>query len=629
MTATPIPRTLSLTAYGDLDTTALRELPAGRSPVETRLVGEGERDAAFELVREQLREGRQAFVVCPLVVESEKQQGKAAEVEAARLRDGELRDFEIGVLHGQMPSAEKAAAMSRFASGETDVLVATTVIEVGIDVANATVMVIEGAERYGVSQLHQLRGRVGRGEHRSFCLLVPEEAGQLARRRLDAVAGESDGFKLAEVDLALRGEGEVLGTRQHGLPRFAVAELPEDAAAAARGPRGGARPAARARLPRGRRPRPADGRRPPPLRRRRHRPDPAYEAHEGDRRRAEGPAAGRPAGLEGAADLRPRPRGDLLGARRAVLGARVLDLYCGTGALAIEALSRGAASAVLVDRDTRPALGNVESLGLGERAELVRSDVERWLAARADEAGTPRFDLVFVDAPYRLADRVGQELDTHLPHLLAEGGRAIVESGARGPLRLDLARDAAPAPLRRRRRRLLRPARERRLMGYQDGTVVCPGSYDPVTNGHLDIITRTSAVFERVVVGVVNNPIRKEKTLFTAEERKAFIEEATADLANVEVQTFSNLLVEFARELEATAIVKGLRAISDFEYEFEMAQLNRKLDPDIESIYVIASPHYSFLSSTGVKEMATFKGDVSDLVPDPVAAAMAERLGDR
>ena len=166
-------------------------------------------------------------------------------------------------------------------------------------------------------------------------------------------------------------------------------------------------------------------------------------------------------------------------------------------------------------------------------------------------------------------------------------------------------------------------------MAQRDGTVVCPGSYDPVTNGHLDIITRTSAVFERVVVGVVNNPIRKQKTLFTAEERRAFIEEATTSLDNVEVQTFSNLLVEFARELEATAILKGLRAISDFEYEFEMAQLNRKLDPSIESIYMIASPQYSFLSSTGVKEMATFGGDVADLVPGPVAGAMAQRFGDR
>jgi pantetheine-phosphate adenylyltransferase len=166
-------------------------------------------------------------------------------------------------------------------------------------------------------------------------------------------------------------------------------------------------------------------------------------------------------------------------------------------------------------------------------------------------------------------------------------------------------------------------------MPEQDGTVVCPGSYDPVTNGHLDIITRTSSAFERVVVGVVNNPVRKEKTLFTAEERQGLIREATAKLENVEVRIFSNLLVEFAREMGAKAIVKGLRAISDFEYEFEMAQLNRKLDPGIESIYMISSPHYSFLSSTGVKEMATFGGDVSDLVPPPVAAAMTGRLGAR
>jgi ATP-dependent DNA helicase RecG len=227
MTATPIPRTLSLTAYGDLDTTALRELPAGRRPVETRLVEEGDRPAAYEFLRERLREGRQAFVVCPLVEESEKLQGKAAEEEAARLARGELGEFRLGVLHGQMPSAEKARTMEAFAAGDLDVVVATTVIEVGIDVANASVMVIEGAERYGISQLHQLRGRVGRGEHASHCLLFAGDAGGLARRRLAAVAAERDGFKLAEIDLGLRGEGEVLGTRQHGLPRFAVAELPE------------------------------------------------------------------------------------------------------------------------------------------------------------------------------------------------------------------------------------------------------------------------------------------------------------------------------------------------------------------------------------------------------------------
>jgi len=166
-------------------------------------------------------------------------------------------------------------------------------------------------------------------------------------------------------------------------------------------------------------------------------------------------------------------------------------------------------------------------------------------------------------------------------------------------------------------------------VSQRNGTVVCPGTYDPVTNGHLDIITRTSKVFDKVVVGVVNNPLRKQTTLFSAEERKGFIEEATADLANVEVQIFATLLVEFARVNGAKSIVKGMRAISDFEYEFEMAQLNRKLDPEIESIYVIASPHYSFLSSTGVKEMATFGGDVGDLVPAPVASALSERLGER
>jgi pantetheine-phosphate adenylyltransferase len=166
-------------------------------------------------------------------------------------------------------------------------------------------------------------------------------------------------------------------------------------------------------------------------------------------------------------------------------------------------------------------------------------------------------------------------------------------------------------------------------MKERNGTVVCPGTYDPVTNGHVDIITRVANVFEKVVVGVVNNPMRKQKTLFTAEERRGFILEATADLANVEVQIFATLLVEFARDNDAKAIVKGLRAISDFEYEFEMAQLNRKLDAEIESMYVIASPHYSFLSSTGVKEMATFGGDVGDLVPAPVAAALSHRLGGR
>jgi pantetheine-phosphate adenylyltransferase len=157
---------------------------------------------------------------------------------------------------------------------------------------------------------------------------------------------------------------------------------------------------------------------------------------------------------------------------------------------------------------------------------------------------------------------------------------------------------------------------------------VCPGSYDPVTHGHLDILTRTSRVFDRVVVGVVGQSIRKSTTLFTAEERQGFLERAIAanGLENVEVRVFTNLLVEFARECGATAIVKGLRAISDFEYEFEMNQLNRKLAADIESVYIFASAEFSFLSSTGVKEMATFGADVSDLVPAEVAKALTERV---
>jgi ATP-dependent DNA helicase RecG len=228
MTATPIPRTLSLTAYGDLDTTTIRELPAGRRPIKTWVVGEEKRAGAYEFIRERVREGRQAYVVCPLVADSEKLQAKAAGAEAERLRKGEFADFHVGLLHGQMSSREKAAAMEGFVAGRTHVLVATTVIEVGIDVPNATVMLIEGAERFGLSQLHQLRGRVGRGAHESQCILFAKAEGQFAKRRMEAIERSTDGFELAEADLALRGEGEILGTLQHGLPRYRVAELPED-----------------------------------------------------------------------------------------------------------------------------------------------------------------------------------------------------------------------------------------------------------------------------------------------------------------------------------------------------------------------------------------------------------------
>jgi ATP-dependent DNA helicase RecG len=225
MTATPIPRTLRLANFGALDVTALRELPRGRQPIATHVCStEAERHRAYERIREELRAGRQAFVVCPLVSESEALNARAATAEYERLKTGELKDFEVVLLHGQMRPAEKQAAMERFAGGAAHVLVATTVIEVGIDVPNATIMLVEDADRYGISQLHQLRGRVGRGEHASLCLLFgPRES-----KRLEALRKNGDGFRLAEIDLELRGEGELTGTRQSGLARFRFARLPED-----------------------------------------------------------------------------------------------------------------------------------------------------------------------------------------------------------------------------------------------------------------------------------------------------------------------------------------------------------------------------------------------------------------
>lgn len=229
MTATPIPRTLSMTLYGDLDISLLDELPAGRRPIKTFWRMQNKRLKIYEFVRQKLSEGAQVYIVFPLVEESEKIDLKAATESYEKMKDSFFVNFKIGLLHGQMSSIEKETAMTQFKNGEIQVLVSTTVIEVGVDVPNATIMVIEHAERFGLMQLHQLRGRVGRGSKQSYCLLIAY--GDLAdgtRLRLDALAATNDGFKIAEMDLKLRGPGEIFGTRQHGLPELRIANPVQD-----------------------------------------------------------------------------------------------------------------------------------------------------------------------------------------------------------------------------------------------------------------------------------------------------------------------------------------------------------------------------------------------------------------
>jgi ATP-dependent DNA helicase RecG len=231
MTATPIPRTLALTYYGDLDVSVLDELPAGRQPVETRVVrSAAERRAAYDLVRGQVGEGRQAFVVCAAIDEGNRLEVRAAEKEADRLATEVFPDMRIALLHGRMRPREKDGRMEAFRAGQADVLISTTVIEVGVDVPNATVMLVENAERFGLAQLHQLRGRIGRGAHRSFCVLfdASEAGNEEARARLEAMVRTTDGFELADEDLRLRGEGTLFDIRQSGLPDLRLARLAFD-----------------------------------------------------------------------------------------------------------------------------------------------------------------------------------------------------------------------------------------------------------------------------------------------------------------------------------------------------------------------------------------------------------------
>lgn len=230
MTATPIPRTLTMAFYGHLDLSVIDELPPGRRPVITHLKLPHQRAEVYQGVRRMIEEGRQAYFVCPMIADSEKMQTQAAIDLHYRLQEQEFKGFRVGLLHGQMKTAEKEEVMARFRSGETHILVSTVVIEVGVDVPNASVMVIEDANRFGLSQLHQLRGRVGRGASQSYCILIADLRSEDARQRLETIRSTSDGFKIAEEDLQLRGPGELIGTRQSGNLDFHVADLVRDAA---------------------------------------------------------------------------------------------------------------------------------------------------------------------------------------------------------------------------------------------------------------------------------------------------------------------------------------------------------------------------------------------------------------
>ncbi len=229
MTATPIPRTLALAVYGDLDLSIIDQMPRGRKPVVTRWRAGARRDEAFQQMGWEVAQGRQGYIICPLIEESEALEAKAATVEFERLRTEIFPDLRLGLVHGGLKPAEKDTTMRKFRDGDLDILVATAVVEVGVDVPNATMMIIEDADRFGLAQLHQFRGRVGRGEHQSYCYLLSQDAGAQARERLTAVEGTTDGFKLAEIDLQLRGPGEFFGTRQSGLPELRVAELTDSA----------------------------------------------------------------------------------------------------------------------------------------------------------------------------------------------------------------------------------------------------------------------------------------------------------------------------------------------------------------------------------------------------------------
>ena len=224
MSATPIPRTMSLIFYGDLDISIIDSLPNGRQPISTFLINSAIRSRAFNYIRDHLDKGRQGYIICPMVEENESVDLAAAVKYYKDIKENAFKNYTVGLLHGRMKPKEKDAVMKAFADNEIQLLVSTTVVEVGVDVPNAVIMLIENAERFGLSQLHQLRGRIGRGRHASTCILLSDHAGE----RLKFMCNTNDGFKVADEDLRLRGPGDFLGKRQHGLPELKIADLSED-----------------------------------------------------------------------------------------------------------------------------------------------------------------------------------------------------------------------------------------------------------------------------------------------------------------------------------------------------------------------------------------------------------------
>ena len=297
-------------------------------------------------------------------------------------------------------------------------------------------------------------------------------------------------------------------------------------------------------------------------------------------------------------------------------GGNVLDLYAGTGALGVEALSRGCDRAVFVERDRKARnviLENLQRTHLSERAEIVGGEVEAVLATLQERRES--FDLIFADPPYRIAAAEVGGILHRLRSLLASGGRVVIESGE------------APIEVAGGRKGVTRRYGGTFIttLGRSELTMivaVCPGSFDPVTTGHLDVIRRASGIFDHIVVAVGAN--RKKQSRLPAVERARLIEKVTADIDNVSVEIMEGLLVDFAREQGARAIVKGLRAVSDFESEFEQAQLNRTMFPELETVFIMASAEHSFLSSSAVREIASLGGEVRGLVPDGILETVTE-----